>query len=125
MGRFVISNSKDGGYFFSLYAGNNEIIGTSQVYKSKKSAMNGVGSVGRNYNSDIADLTVENVPKYSYPEWEIFKDSEDQFRFRLKAMNGEIILAASQGYAAKATAIKCIESVRKNAKSEIVDKTEF
>jgi uncharacterized protein len=44
----------------------------------------------------------------------ISKDKKGEFRFVLKAGNGEII-AMSEGYAAKASALNGIESVRKNA----------
>ena len=44
----------------------------------------------------------------------ITKDKKGEFRFVLKAGNGEII-ALSEGYAAKASALNGIESVRKNA----------
>lgn len=46
--------------------------------------------------------------------FELYADKADQFRFRLKAGNGEIILA-SQGYSAKASALNGIESVKANA----------
>ncbi len=48
-------------------------------------------------------------------KFEIYKDKAGEFRFRLKAGNGENILA-SEGYKAKASCIKGIESVKKNAK---------
>lgn len=44
----------------------------------------------------------------------ITKDKKGEFRFSLKAGNGEVI-AISEGYAAKASALNGIESVRKNA----------
>ncbi len=46
--------------------------------------------------------------------FELFTDKADQFRFRLKAGNGAIILA-SQGYTSKASALNGIESVKANA----------
>lgn len=46
--------------------------------------------------------------------FELYTDKAGEFRFRLKAGNGEIILA-SQGYTARASAINGIESVQKNA----------
>ena len=49
----------------------------------------------------------------------ITKDKKGEFRFSLKAGNGEII-AISEGYAAKASALNGIESVRKNAASAVV-----
>ncbi|BBC79940.1 hypothetical protein HK27_01025 [Acetobacter orientalis] len=47
-------------------------------------------------------------------KFEVFKDKAGEFRFRLKAANGEIILA-SEGYKQKASAEHGIESVRHNA----------
>ncbi len=49
--------------------------------------------------------------------FEIYKDKSGEFRFRLKAGNGEIILA-SEGYKAKSSCKNGIESVKKNAKNE-------
>lgn len=46
--------------------------------------------------------------------FELYRDRRDEFRFRLKAGNGEIILA-SEGYARRAGAENGIESVRENA----------
>lgn len=46
--------------------------------------------------------------------FELYTDKAGEFRFRLKAGNGEIILA-SQGYSAKASAVNGIESVKTNA----------
>ncbi len=47
-------------------------------------------------------------------KFELYKDKAGEFRFRLKAGNGEIILA-SEGYKQKPSAENGIESVRKNA----------
>jgi uncharacterized protein YegP (UPF0339 family) len=44
----------------------------------------------------------------------MYKDKAGQFRFNLKAANGEII-ARSEGYSSKAACINDIESVKKNA----------
>jgi len=47
-------------------------------------------------------------------KFELYKDKGGQFRFRLKASNGQIILA-SEAYTRKPGAKNGIESVRKNA----------
>lgn len=47
-------------------------------------------------------------------KFEVYKDRTDKFRFRLKAGNGEII-AVSEAYNSKASALGGVESVRKNA----------
>ena len=50
-------------------------------------------------------------------KFELYLDKAGEYRFRLKAGNGEIILA-SEGYKQKASALNGIESVRKNSASE-------
>ena len=47
-------------------------------------------------------------------KFELYRDKVGKFRFRLKASNGQIILA-SQAYTQKPNAKQGIESVRKNA----------
>ncbi len=46
--------------------------------------------------------------------FEIFKDKQAKFRFRLKAPNGEVI-ATGEAYESKQSCIKGIDSIRKNA----------
>ena len=47
-------------------------------------------------------------------KFEVYTDKAGEFRFRLKASNGQTILA-SEGYKAKAGCTNGIESVKKNA----------
>jgi len=47
-------------------------------------------------------------------KFEVYTDKGGEFRFRLKASNGQAILA-SEGYKAKASCLNGIESVRKNS----------
>ena len=47
-------------------------------------------------------------------KFEIYQDAKGDFRFRLKATNGQVI-ATGQGYKSKAACMKGIDSVRKNA----------
>lgn len=49
--------------------------------------------------------------------FELYKDKSDEFRFRLKAANGQTILA-SEGYKQRASAENGIESVRSNAAAD-------
>lgn len=53
-------------------------------------------------------------------KFEIYKDAGGEFRFRLKASNGQNILA-SEGYKTKASAKNGIASVMKNAPGARVD----
>ncbi|MDO8961854.1 MAG: YegP family protein [Methylophilus sp.] len=50
-------------------------------------------------------------------KFEIYNDKAGEFRFRLKAGNGQTILA-SEGYAAKSSCTNGIESVKTNAPND-------
>lgn len=114
MGKFEIKKVKTG-IKFNLKAGNGEIIATSEVYSAMASCKNGIESVQK--NAPIAALenqTVEGYATEKNPKFEVYTDKAGEFRFRLKARNGEII-AVSEGYKAMAGCLNGIESVRKNA----------
>jgi uncharacterized protein YegP (UPF0339 family) len=52
-------------------------------------------------------------------KFEIFTDRKKQYRFHLKASNGEII-AASQAYETKVACIKGIKAIQKNAPTAVI-----
>jgi len=54
---FEIKDSNDGKKYFVLKAGNGQIIGQSQMYKSESGLKNGIASVSKNCTSDCKDLT--------------------------------------------------------------------
>ena len=114
MGKFVVRKVKTG-TMFNLKAGNGEVIATSEVYNSEAACMKGIASVVR--NAPIAALenqTEEGFAKEKCPKFEVYQDKAGEFRFRLKAANGQII-GKSEGYKAKASAKKGIASIAKNA----------
>jgi uncharacterized protein YegP (UPF0339 family) len=47
-------------------------------------------------------------------KFEVYTDKAGEFRFKLKAPNGEVI-AVSEGYSSKKSCMNGIESVKKNA----------
>ena len=51
-GYFEVSKSSDGQFRFVLKAGNHEIILTSELYKTRASADNGIASVQTNCSHD-------------------------------------------------------------------------
>ena len=114
MGKFVVRKVKTG-IMFNLKAGNGEIIATSEVYNTEASCMKGIASVVK--NAPIANLenqTVEGFAKEKCPKFEVYVDKAGEFRFRLKATNGQII-AVGESYKALSSCLNGIESVRKNA----------
>lgn len=124
MGKFVIKTVKTG-IKFDLKAGNGEVIATSEVYTSNSACRNGIESVRKNAAlANLEDQTAENFETATNPKFEMYNDKSGEFRFRLKARNGEII-AVSEGYKAKASCLNGIESVRKNApEAEVVEEAQ-
>ena len=121
MSKFVIREVPSG-IKFDLKAGNGQTIATSEVYTTKAACLNGIESVQKNAPAaKFEDQTVEGFETVTNPKFEMYKDKAEEFRFRLKARNGEII-ATSEGYTTKAACENGIESVRKNApEAEIVE----
>nr|MBR4280544.1 YegP family protein [Clostridia bacterium] len=114
MGKFVV-RAVPSGTKFDLKATNGEVIATSEVYKTKISCLNGVKSVAKNAPvANVEDQTVENFEKAKCPKFEMYVDKKGEFRFRLKATNGQVI-AVSEGYVAKKSCENGIASVKKNA----------
>ena len=121
MGKFIIKETSTG-VKFDLKAGNGEVIATSEVYTTEAACRNGVESVRKNApEANLEDQTVEGFETAKNPKFEMYVDKAGEFRFRLKARNGEII-ATSEGYKAKASCLNGIESVRKNAPDAEVEK---
>ena len=123
MGKFVVKATKTG-FVFNLKAGNGETIATSEVYTTEAACMKGVESVRKNAaEAKFEDQTVAEVAAVTNPKFEMYTDKAGEFRFRLKARNGEVI-AASEGYKAKASCLNGIDSVRRNASDAAVEKLE-
>ena len=113
MSKFLI-RTVSSGIKFDLKAANGQVIATSEVYTTLGSCKTGIQSVIK--NAPIAKLenqTEEGYVPATNPKFEMYQDKAGEYRFRLKARNGEII-AVSEGYVAKASCLNGIESVRKN-----------
>ena len=123
MGKFVIKTVASG-IKFDLKAGNGEVIATSEVYTTKSACENGIESVRRNAPvAALEDQTVEGFATEKNPKFEIYQDKKGEYRFRLKARNGEII-ATGEGYVAKASCLNGVDSVRRNAPDAPVTEAE-
>lgn len=99
-GKFEIKKATNGEYFFNLLAGNGQIVLSSEMYKAKASAQNGIESVRK--NSQEANRFNTEVSNSGKPY------------FTLKARNGEII-GRSQMYASEDSRDNGMESVKTNA----------
>ena len=117
MSRFVIREVASG-VKFDLKATNGQIILTSEVYASEAACKQGVASVAKNAPiAAVEDQTVEGYEVLKHPKFEVYQDKAGEFRFRLKARNGQII-GVSEGYVQKARCLNGIESVKTNAAEE-------
>ena len=106
MGKFVITQRKDGEYQFNLKAGNGQVILTSQGYAAKASCLNGIESVRTNSQEDARFERLVSASGKPY--------------FNLKASNGQVI-GNSQQYESEASRDNGIESVKTNAPDATVE----
>ena len=99
-GKFELKTAKDGQFYFNLKATNGQTILSSEMYKAKASALNGIESVKTNSTLDgrYDKLTSKN----------------GKFYFVLKASNGQVV-GNSEMYEAESSRDAGIESVKKNA----------
>lgn len=108
-GWFELGRSSDGQYRFVLKAGNGETILTSELYKAKASAQNGIESVQKNSADDA--------------RYERKTAANGKTFFNLKAANSQVI-GTSQMYASEQSRDAGIVSVKTNgATTTIKDNT--
>ncbi len=118
-GKFVVKKTNTG-FKFDLKASNGEVILTSEVYAALPSCKNGIESIKANAPvANVEDQTVSGFNIEKHPKFEMYTDNSSEYRFRLKARNGEII-GTSEGYKAKASCQNGIDSVKKNATDAVV-----
>ena len=104
-GWFELSKSSDGQFRFVLKAGNAETILTSELYKTKASAENGIASVQTNCAVDA--------------RYESKTAANGKFHFNLLAANHQII-GSSQMYASESARDNGITSVKTNGSSTTI-----
>ena len=102
-------NAKD--YRWRLKSANGAILATSgQGYKAKADCKNGVDRI----KQDAAEKL----------KFEEYQDNKMEFRWRVKAANGQVIGSSSEGYKSKADCAKAIDVVKTGAaKADVQDKT--
>ena len=120
MGKFIVKTTATG-VKFDLKATNGQVILTSEVYTTEAACLNGIESVRTCCAGGVEDQTVEGYAEVKHPKFEVYEDKAGEYRFRLKARNGEII-GVSEGYKAKESCLNGIESVKSNAPEAEVEK---
>lgn len=104
-GWYELSKSSDGQFRFVLKAGNGEVILTSELYRTRASAENGIASVQTNSPLD--------------ERYERLEAKNGKLYFNLKAANHQII-GTSQMYASAGSCETGIQSVRTNGPTQTV-----
>lgn len=104
-GWYELSKSSDGQFRFVLKAGNAETILTSELYKTKASAENGIASVQTNCSVDA--------------RYERKTAANGKFHFNLLAANHQVI-GSGQMYASEAARDNGIASVKTNGLSTAI-----
>ena len=104
-GKFELKRSSSGQFMFNLKAANNQIILTSEQYREKASAKNGIDSVKRHASNDA--------------NYERKTSRKDEPYFVLKAANGQVI-GTSEMYSSVSAMENGIASVKANAPGAII-----
>ena len=101
------------GYKFYLYKNRNEQLASSNVYLHFDSCLNGIKSAqNASLGNNIEDTTEQNNDcKMKCPKFEIYSDMIGRYRFRLKGINGMILLL-SNAYVQKQAALNDILLVK-------------
>lgn len=108
--KFELFKGKDDQFRWRLKAGNGAILATAgQGYKAAADARHGIELLQKAGTDD----------KITF---ELYEDEKKEHRWRVKAANGQVVAAASEGYKAKADAEKAIASIKAGAaRAEVVD----
>ena len=122
-GQFVCYKTAKGYWNYRLKASNKETIAVSggTGYSSFSACKAGIESVRRNTGAKIEDQTLQKLEQLTNPKFEIYMDKAGKYRYRLKAINGELICTSEDGYASKDSCKKGIASLAKwAAEAEVV-----
>ena len=119
---FDVYRDKSGQWRWRLVHRNGNIIATSgEGYSSDRTARRGMRSVKRNSlgaavvwqrDEKAPEPVVEPVAEEPSARFRLYRDADDEYRWRLRHDNGETIAAATRGFSSKSSAKDGIESVR-------------
>ena len=90
-----------------LKAANGKILATAgQGYKAKADATKSV------------ERLIKDLDKYKF---EVYEDKAKEFRWRLKASNGQTVASSSEGYTARADCEAAIALIKKGVAKALVE----
>jgi uncharacterized protein YegP (UPF0339 family) len=89
-------------------AGDKTLATSGQGYKAKADCLHGIKRIQEDVDSGKL-------------KFEVYQDKAMKYRWRLKATNGQIIGASSEGYKAEADVDRAIEVIKKGAARATVE----
>ena len=100
-------------YRWRLKAANGQVLATGgQGYKAKADCVHGI---------EVVQQAGDAKAKTSF---EVYQDSSGkEYRWRLKASNGQVMAGSSEGYKSKADCEHAVELVKKSGKAPVEDLT--
>ena len=94
-----------------LKATNGQVIATSgQGYKDKRDCDNAIDRIKKDAATKLT--------------FETYEDAKEEYRWRLKATNGQVIATSGQGYPDKRDCDKAIDVIKKGAEKARVEEAE-
>lgn len=111
MHKFKVTTGKSG-QFTAKFVYNSETLVWSETYKSRASANNCIASTKKNAPG-AAMVDLEKGEKGKGYRFELVQSKDGQTFVRFVAANGQTMLR-SETYTSKASAINCVELVKKN-----------
>ncbi|WP_226009967.1 YegP family protein [Halomicrobium salinisoli] len=114
-GEFEVYEDASGDYRWRLVAGNGEIIADGgQGFIGEEMAEDSIERVrGHSADADVLDI--------GRAAFEVYKDAGNDFRWRLRHRNGNILADSGEGYASRTNAFDGIDSVKRNAPNADVE----
>lgn len=125
--KFVYRKTDKGNYVYKLYSSNHRVIAIGgEPYSSLASMKTGIKSIINNAtDAPVEDQTLKKVVEQKCPKWEIYLDAKGEYRFRLKASNGNIVCITNDGYLSKPACKNGMQAIAKAAATaEIVQDDE-
>jgi hypothetical protein len=108
-----------------VHDNGNIIADGGEGYSDKRDARSGIESVQANApGAHVIDVSRdEEAPEDGGSEatFELFRDKADEYRWRLRHDNGNVVADSGQGYASKQKAKQGLRSVQSNAPGAAVD----
>jgi large subunit ribosomal protein L21 len=117
---FEIFEDKAGEWRWRLRASNGELVAMSeQGFASKSGVVRTLDVVRKNVaeaeGHEEATVAEDGTEVQGGKGFEIYEDKAGEWRWRLRASNGELLAVPEQGFASKSGVVKALDVVRRNA----------